>query len=104
MPHLKFRVEATEEIKKTGLQWTRFFNGYFLDFYGLPYIKSYLQPVAFVLDMPNKTAAIPATGNELVSFTYTFDVGKFVAAALDLPEWPEESMIIGDKITWNEFV
>ncbi|PVH81493.1 NAD(P)-binding protein [Cadophora sp. DSE1049] len=104
MPHLKFRIEATEEIKKTSLQWTRFFTGYFLDFYGPPYIKSYLQPVAFVLDMPNKTAAIPATGNELVSFTYTFDVGKFVVTALDLPEWPQESMIIGDKITWNEFV
>ena len=27
-----------------------------------------------------------------------------MVAALDLEEWPEESRVDGDDVTWNEFV
>ena len=52
--------------------------------------------------MPHHTAAIPGSGNTPVAFTHTSDIAQFVVASLDLPEWPEESWIIGDKVTWNE--
>jgi hypothetical protein len=49
-------------------------------------------------------AAIPGEGNTPIVFTYTTDVAKFVAASLELPKWPQRSVIAGDKITANQLV
>lgn len=104
LPHLKFTSDAVEEARKTKLEFTSIYNGHFLDYFGRPHIKTYQGPLTFVLDIANKTAAIPGTGNEPIVFTYSFDVAKFVAAALDLPDWPEELFAVGDRTTWNEFL
>lgn len=65
---------------------------------------SYLKPNVFVVDLSNNVAGIPGDGNTPVTFTYTFDLAKYVLAILSLDEWPEESRVIGDEMTWNEFV
>jgi hypothetical protein len=58
----------------------------------MPHIPSYLTPLVIFIDMAHKVAALPGTnGEEIVSFTYTQDLGKFVVKALDLESW-EESM------------
>lgn len=57
-----------------------------------------------VVDIPNAAAGIPGTGNEPITFTYTFDVARFVVAALDLPTWPRELRIVGDTLTYNKLV
>jgi nucleoside-diphosphate-sugar epimerase len=75
-----------------------------MDYYGLPNVKSYLQPFVFAVDMAANAAAIPGSGDTPVAFTHTFDVAKFVAALVGQPDWPERSVIIGDKRTWNEVV
>lgn len=67
-------------------------------------MKSYLKPNVFVLDMANKVAAIPGDGNVPVTFTYSFDLARFIVASLDLDKWPHENKVIGDEMTWNEFV
>jgi hypothetical protein len=54
--------------------------------------------------MAGNAAAIPGSGDVPVVFTYSFDVGRFIAALLSQPRWEKESVIIGDKITWNEFL
>ncbi|EOD50437.1 putative nmra-like family protein [Neofusicoccum parvum UCRNP2] len=100
----KFSLDAVEEARKTNLEFTSIYNGHFLDYFGRPHIKTYQGPLTFVLDVANKTAAIPGTGDEPIVFTYSFDVAKFVSASLDLAEWPEELFVIGDRTTWNEFV
>jgi hypothetical protein len=79
-------------------------NGFFLDYYGIPKVKSYLQPFVFAVDMANNTAAIPGSGDTPVVFTHTFDMAKFVAALVGQADWPERSIIVGDKKTWNEVV
>jgi len=56
------------------------------------------------MDIPGHTAAIPGDGNKSVTFTHTSDVGKFVAASVDLDKWDRVSFIIGDKLTMNEAV
>jgi len=104
MPHLARRASVQDELRKTDLEWTGFYNGYFLDYYGLPYLKSHLQPFPFAIDIANKAAAIPGTGNEKMVFTYTYDIAKFVAEALILPHWEEETVVIGDRLSLNEFV
>jgi nucleoside-diphosphate-sugar epimerase len=52
--------------------------------------------------MEANAAAIPGSGETPVAFTHTNDIAKFVVASLDLPHWPREGWIVGDKVTWNE--
>lgn len=40
----------------------------------------------------------------MMTFTYTKDVAKFVVEALSLPTWGRNTYVIGDKMTWEEFV
>ncbi|RBR16167.1 hypothetical protein FVER53590_13505 [Fusarium verticillioides] len=71
------RGRTLVELRKTNLEWTRFDNGFFLDYYGPPTLNSYMQRVAWAIDIANKKAGIRGTGNEPMTFTYTFDVAKF---------------------------
>ena len=104
IPFQIFRMRTIETLEKTDLEWTQFQNGYFLDYYGMPYVESNLKPLTFVLDVANKAASIPGTGNEQMTFTYTKDLAKFVVAALDLPKWTYPMVCYSDKTTWNKAV
>ncbi|EXJ57237.1 hypothetical protein A1O7_07584 [Cladophialophora yegresii CBS 114405] len=106
LPQHEARLAVIAELQKTDLEWTRIHNGYFLDYFGVPHVESHMTPVAFTVDMANKAAAIPGTGDDVVAFTYTRDLAKFVVAALDLPasSWDEAMFCYGDKVTWNEFL
>lgn len=70
----------------------------------MPYIKTHLTPMCPVIDMANAFAAIPGSGDVPVAFSYSLDVGKVVAKLLDLSEWEKTTLIVGDKLTWNEFL
>ncbi|KAE8155068.1 hypothetical protein BDV25DRAFT_126216 [Aspergillus avenaceus] len=104
LPQLNDYFEAIYELRRSGLEWTVFHNGIFLDYFGTPALTSYLKPNVFVIDMEHKVAAIPGDGNTPVTFTYTFDLARFIVASLDLEKWDEESRVIGDEKTFNEFV
>jgi nucleoside-diphosphate-sugar epimerase len=103
-PTSVFQKASLEALRKTDLEWTRFAVGYFLDCYSLTSLKTHLPPLSFAIDVANKKAAIPGTGNEPIAFTYTYDVAKFVAAFLEEPKWDELTFCYGEKTTWNEFV
>jgi nucleoside-diphosphate-sugar epimerase len=105
IPHNTFREQTIEALRETDLEWTQFHNALFLDYYGMPYVETYLTPLVFAVDIANKTAAIPgATGNEIISFTYTKDLAKFVVAALSLPKWDEILHCYSDNATWKEVI
>lgn len=86
------------------MEWAAVHNGIFLDYFSGPPIKSYLAPNAFVVDMANNVAAIPGTGNETITLTHTFDVAKYVVAALDLDTWPKVLRVSGEETTFNRLV
>lgn len=92
------------ELRKTGLEWTRVQPGYFMDYYGIPHVKSNLKPWSFVIDVANKAAGIPGTGDEVVAFTYTVDAAKFVVAALGLPKWEEITYLWSEKASYNKIL
>lgn len=75
-----------------------------MDYFGVPNLPSYLTSFPALMDIPGNTAAIPGDGNTPITFTHTSDVGKFVAASLDLDAWDRISVVIGDKMTMNEAV
>ncbi|CAG7950479.1 unnamed protein product [Penicillium olsonii] len=104
LPQLKDYFAAMDALRESGLEWTVFHNGIFLDYFGTSAMKSYLKPNVFVIDIENKAAAIPGDGNVLVSFIYTFDLARYIVAALDLEKWDEETRVAGDEMTWNKFL
>ncbi|KAF7534587.1 hypothetical protein G7054_g6143 [Neopestalotiopsis clavispora] len=104
LPPLQDYFDCIDELTKTNLEWSVVLNGIFLDYFSAPPIKSYLAPNAFVIDMANNAAAIPGTGDEMVTFTHTFDVAKYLVAALDLVKWPRELRISGDEMKFKDFV
>lgn len=96
------KMASEKELEKTSLEWTAVCLGFFLDYFGMPKVKSHLQPVTMAIDVVAAKAAIPGNGDVPGVFAYSQDVGKFVAALLTLPRWEKESYVIGDKLTWNE--
>ena len=99
------KILSREELEKTkSLEWTTVLNGFFLDYFGIPKVKSYLQPTTIVLDIANDCAGIPGSGDVPVVLTNSFDVAKYTARLLGLDKWEKESYVIGDRLTWNEFL
>ncbi|KAB8234146.1 NAD(P)-binding protein [Aspergillus alliaceus] len=99
------KLQAIQALKDAkDLEGCAISNGYFLDYYGMPKVKSHMLPATNVVDIANDAAGIPGTGNDPVVFTHTLDVAKYVAAALELDKWDLQMFIIGDKVTFNEMV
>ncbi|KAF5008664.1 hypothetical protein FDECE_5076 [Fusarium decemcellulare] len=98
------RRATAQELHKTSLEWTTIRVGQFADHLGIPHIKSYMNPVAINVDVANRAAAIPGSGNDLIVYTYSFDMAKFVVAALDLPKWDRDLFCYSDKTTVNQIV
>ncbi|RGP63747.1 hypothetical protein FSPOR_8353 [Fusarium sporotrichioides] len=104
LPPLQSYFDSLDSLSKTRLEWAVVHNGTFLDYYFPSTLKSYYNHGTVVVDIPNTAAGIPGTGDELITFTYTFDVARFVVAALDRPAWPRELRIVGDTLTYNELI
>ena len=79
-------------------------NGFFLDFYGMPNLKTHMAAAPMILDIPHDAAAIPGEGNTPAVFPHTTDVAKFVVLMLDQERWEPVSYVDGDRVTWNEFL
>lgn len=91
-----------ERLRKSRLAYTRFLTGAFMDYFGPQGAPTTLQMIYLVVDHANKKAVIPGDGNTPVVLTHSTDVGRFVAASLDLAEWDDASVIVGDRLTLNE--
>lgn len=103
-PPAASKMAAMASLEKSSLEWTAIYNGHFLDYWGMPKVKSYLNPVTMFLDIGAAKAGIPGSGTTPAVFTYSGDVARFTAAALTLEKWEKESYVIGTKICWNDFV
>ncbi|KAJ5281863.1 hypothetical protein N7478_007235 [Penicillium angulare] len=102
LPQQEIRNATIEELCGTDLEWTTVYNGFIMDSFGIPHIKSYMGPIGIHIDMSNKTASIPGSGDEKMMFTYSVDIARFVEAALDLPKWDDQLFCYGDIRTYNE--
>lgn len=100
-----------EAVQSSGMEYTRFMNGLWMNVFGPGCIRdewealgAYKGRPPFAIDLKAGTAIIPGDVSQTVVITKTQDVGRFVAAALDLPKWERESRIVGDKVTFTEVV
>ncbi|KIP02257.1 hypothetical protein PHLGIDRAFT_79394 [Phlebiopsis gigantea 11061_1 CR5-6] len=94
---------VAEAVRKSGLEYTIFENGLFMNYLavGTPGL-GHLNPERFLFDVEKCTAQIPGDGSHYLVFTRAEDVGKFVAASLELEKWPEYSQIIGQRLPLSE--
>ncbi|KAK1502121.1 hypothetical protein CTAM01_05559 [Colletotrichum tamarilloi] len=95
---------SSHELENSRLEWTAFNCGWFLDYYAMPHVETYIPQTTFVVDMANRQASIPGDGKQKMTFTYTKDVAKFVVEALVLATWEHDTYLIGDEMTWEEFI
>lgn len=75
-----------------------------MDYWGIPGVKSHFSAFTIAVDIANDAAAIPGDGNTPVIMTHTSDVGKYVAASLDLEKWDPVHYIASDKVSLNELL
>ncbi|KAH7378891.1 hypothetical protein BKA64DRAFT_765783 [Cadophora sp. MPI-SDFR-AT-0126] len=103
-PIAEGKIAILAALEASTLEYTNVINGLFADYFVGPKVPSYMGPFTMNLDMDNHAAAIPGSGNVPVSFTHTTDVARFAAGILSLSTWQPESVIVGQKLTWNEVV
>lgn len=106
LPPLEHYFTSLSALRSTSLDWAAVHNGIFLDYFAPPALKSHHPHSTLIVDMAHNAAAIPGDGETAVTLTYTFDVARYVVAALDLDRWPasRELRVVGDEITFNELV
>jgi uncharacterized protein YbjT (DUF2867 family) len=62
---------------------------------------------AFLVGLRNGVAELPQTEDgrwPRISMTSLRDVGRFMAASLDLPKWEEDMTMVGDTLTMGELL
>jgi nucleoside-diphosphate-sugar epimerase len=103
-PYCTSYLENAEALAKTKLQYSRISVGFLMDFWGMPHIKTEMTPFKWAIDVENGVAAIPGTGNEKLSMTYTHDIAKFIVRLLEEPDWPEQCAVVGQDVTFNQLL
>ena len=99
------KVPVYEKVKASGIEYTLFTNGMFMDYFASPQRPSAsLPPLTFGVDFNQGQANFVGTGDEPFCLTLADDVGRFVAAALELDKWEERLGMIGSRTTWNELI
>lgn len=99
------KLPVREKVKASGIEYSIFMPGLFMDYFAAPQRASAsLYPFVPRVDINKCEANIIGTGDEPFCVTRADDVGRFVAAALDLDKWDESSGMIGSRTTWNELV
>ncbi|KAF6809278.1 hypothetical protein CMUS01_13717 [Colletotrichum musicola] len=96
-------ASTADVLKGTNLQYTRFVLGFLMDYWGMPHVPSYMEPMHFAFDMVNRRRVIPGSGNnDAISMVHSFDLARFIVRSLDSDDWPEYSGVVGSDITLNE--
>ena len=57
---------------------------------------------AMHMDVANRAASIPGTGDDPIAFTYSYDLAKFVGAMLALEKWETKMYCYSDRRTYNQ--
>ncbi|KAK1147810.1 hypothetical protein N8T08_000323 [Aspergillus melleus] len=100
VPAAKWQFDALNALEKTGLEYTRVVNGFFLDYYGMPHWPTHLKPWTNSVSVAGKWAVIPGDGTSKGTFITSQDMAKFVARMMDLQKWSALTSIVGEELTF----
>jgi len=101
----RFHIIARQELARTStLEYAYVYPGMFMDYFGLPRVKSYLRPLCFFVDPEKGQAVLPDDGESRMSMTFTADMARYLVLALDLDKWPRILSTVVSTVTLNELV
>jgi phosphoserine aminotransferase len=104
-PSIQYFLDAANQLRSSKtLQFTRVIPGFFMDYWGMPHVRTNLKPMTFGVDMQSCEAVIPGDGNDVICMTYTYDMAVFIARLLEVEHWEEFSVVVGDEVTFNQLV
>lgn len=104
------KILVWKATKTSGIQYTQLTCGMWINTLGTGTLKEEiealggLRPWTFAINMKAGTADLPGDGSNRLTFTMTRDIGKLVAAAMDLERWEEEMGMVGNTMSYNEVV
>ncbi|OIW25676.1 NAD(P)-binding protein [Coniochaeta ligniaria NRRL 30616] len=104
LPQDTLRLSTIAALSHTSLEWTALHVGQIADYLGTPHLRSHMGVYALHIDMAHRSAAIPGTGDDEISFTYSGDIALFVEAVLDMPVWEREMSCYSDCCSLNDVV
>lgn len=97
---------AVAALAETKLEYTVVYIGFFLDYWAMPHVPTHLGIYTSMIDVPNRRAALPGDGNDIMTTITSQDAAKFNVALLDMPEgsWPKQSFAVGEALTTRGYV
>uniref|UniRef100_A0A0B7KC18 NAD(P)-binding domain-containing protein n=1 Tax=Bionectria ochroleuca TaxID=29856 RepID=A0A0B7KC18_BIOOC len=84
-------LRAVDALRGSGLQYTRFAIGIFMDYFGIPNIPSHLSPFVWVLTLLNAVLQY-------------LDAARFIERLLEDGDWPEYSIISGSDTSFTQIL
>lgn len=103
-PVVHIWIASIARIKMNSLQYTRIVNGLFMDYWGMPHVPTSLIPHTFGINIGKREAVIPGDGNNIICMTLLRDMTNYLVKLLDIEEWPEFSVFVGDELSYNQMV
>ncbi|VUC23928.1 unnamed protein product [Clonostachys rosea] len=104
-PEKKYHIMSRKELERTTtLEYTYFYPGMFMDYFGMPRVKSNLRPLCFFIDPAKRQAVLPSDGEARMSMTFTTDAARYLALALELEKWPRIISTVASTVSLNELV
>ena len=99
-----------EAVQKSGMEYTKFACGLFMNFLATGTPKGETEALAgmrawnFVINMKAGTADLPGDGSSLMTVTEINDICRFIVESVDLDHWDEVSGMAGETLSWNEII
>lgn len=107
MPSFAWKFKAAARLSTSGLDYTIFSNGQFMDYSVATRVPSPfpMNPPLF-FDLEHRCARLPGDGSAVLALSHSSDVGRFVSALISLPEpWEHRQYYLaGDRQTLNDYV
>ncbi|KAK1766030.1 hypothetical protein QBC33DRAFT_543178 [Phialemonium atrogriseum] len=103
-PDKRFHTVARRELERTSLEFTYIYPGMFMDYFGMPNISTHLRELCVFTDPTNGVAALPGDGEARMAMSYTKDVARYTALALELDKWPRVMTTASSTAAPNELV
>lgn len=107
-PDKRYHTTGRRELEKTNLEFTYIYPGMFMDYFAMPYIETHMREIYLIVDADNGVALVPGDGKAQMAMSYTKDVARYMALALELDKWPRvmttvtSTMGITDLVTLIE--
>ncbi|KAM3501689.1 hypothetical protein MY10362_005361 [Beauveria mimosiformis] len=104
-PDKRFHAVARRALEKTSsLEYTYIYPGMFMDYFGMPNVSTHLRELCLFVDATNGVALLPGDGETKMAASYTKDVARYTALALELDKWPLVMTTASSALTLNELV